>query len=99
MTRETLGGRVERLRGLTGLSARELDALAGLRAGHSRMIETGRVQGGIEARTVSQIAGVFGVTIDWLYEGVGTAPTAEALRKAVTAAQRRAGRQKTGTTD
>lgn len=99
MGRETFGGRIERLRGLAGLSARELDALAGLRAGHTRSIETGAIGPAISARTLSQIADVFDVSIDWLFNGTGPAPKDESVRKAVASTQRRAGRQKTGTTD
>lgn len=95
-----MGGRVERLRGLTGLSARELDALAGLRAGHTRLIETGHVQpDNVQVRTVKQIAAVFGVTLDWLTEGDGPSPANDDVRTSVARAQRRAGRQKTGTAD
>lgn len=96
MPRETLGGRIERLRGLTELSARELDGLAGLRFGHTRLIETGHVKD-VNSATLSSIAEVFGITLDWLYSGTGPAPDETALARCVAAAKRRAG--KTGTAD
>ena len=90
----TVGQRIERLRKLAGLSARELDALAGLRAGHCRAIEVGpREQ--IAHDTVRKIAWVLGVTTDWLGSGEGPAPPKATVRESVARAQRRSSKSST----
>lgn len=85
---EGLGERIQKLRGMVGISARELDGLAGLQAGHTRAIETGS-KGRVAARTLSQLAAVFGVSLDWLYGGGCVAPKAADLRKSVDRAKAR----------
>lgn len=59
-----LGERIEWLRNAAGLSARELDALAGLRAGHTRSLETGVISN-VGVHTLKKIAAVFGPRLDW----------------------------------
>lgn len=95
MARDTLGKRIERLRKLTELSARDLDFLAGLHSNHVRAIETGQIAD-ISGRTLLAIAGVLGVSLDFLYAGDGKSPSPRAVRRAVAHAQRVALR-KTGT--
>lgn len=74
--------RLRFLRTSAGLTFSSLDNLAGLRRGHSRVIEGGhRLR--IEAQTVANLAEVFGVTMDWLYLGVGEDPTESEVRRAV----------------
>jgi transcriptional regulator with XRE-family HTH domain len=95
VARETLGERIERLRGLTGLSARELGALAGLHASHVRIVEKS-TKAQVSAMTLRLIANVFGVTLDWLFDGGGAEPATESLHKAVARAQRLRNRSSTG---
>jgi transcriptional regulator with XRE-family HTH domain len=66
-----------------GLSAIGLSRLAGLPSGaHVGLIESAaRPNPTIE--TLSKIAGVLGVSIDWLATGEGAPPTAEQIRAAV----------------
>jgi len=80
----TLGERVRWARDLAGISARRLDKLAKLSAGHARAIETGRKQT-VEASTARKLASVLGVTLDWLLCGTGRRPTPESVRAAVAA--------------
>ena len=100
---EGLGTRIQKLRNLADLSARELSGLAGLQPSHARLIETGNPEQ-ITAKTVAAIASVFGASIDWLYRGVGVAPAEEVMRAAIDRARRnlargekRGRRKKTGT--
>jgi transcriptional regulator with XRE-family HTH domain len=95
MRREALGARIERLRGLTGLSARGLARLAGLHGSHVWTIESSASEQ-VSASTLRRIADVFGVTIDWLFDGEGEGPTPDSLRKAVARARRARDRSGTG---
>jgi len=76
------------LREWSGISARETDRLLGRAEGHTSLIEAGRSKG-IEARTVSAMAELFGVSMDWLFSGTGKAPEMGAVRASVVRAQRR----------
>jgi transcriptional regulator with XRE-family HTH domain len=73
LERDDFGGRIERLRLLGGLTARELDRLAGLQPGHVRHIERG-LRKHVSADTIAGIADVFGVSSDLLFRGIGTMP-------------------------
>lgn len=65
----TFGGRVTALRRLVpDLAMRELDALAGLHAGHCWQIERGNRENPTRD-TVRPLAAVFGVTAGFLIEG------------------------------
>ena len=81
-TRETFGARLERLRTIADMSSKELDRLAGLVAGHSRSLEVGDPEG-VTAKKVRQLARVFGVSIDWLFDGAGERPKPEDILAAV----------------
>lgn len=86
----SLSERVKQARALAGsLGNRELDRLAGLAEGHTWAIETG-ARTNAEARTVAAIAGVLGVSLDWLVAGHGRAPSARTVRAAVAVARKRA---------
>lgn len=77
-----LGERLAFARGLSGLSAGALDFVAGRTTGHAGNIEAGRrlrVGGDI----LSSYARALGVTIDWLQDGVGEAPTLESVQAAI----------------
>ncbi len=79
-----LGGRIESLRRSAGLSARELDALAGLQPGHARHIERGKITpDGVGARPIAAIARVLGSSIDWLYTGAGRPPGERTVKVAI----------------
>ncbi len=68
------------------MACAELDRLAGLHRGHTWAIEQGSRENP-EADTVRGLARVLGCHVGWLLEGEGAVPTAEAVRKAVEAAQ------------
>jgi transcriptional regulator with XRE-family HTH domain len=78
---DTLGERIESLRSLAAMSARTLDALAGLQPGHTRIIET-KEAGRVAAETIRKIASVFGVSLDWLFAGTGRRPSDAKIRAA-----------------
>lgn len=64
------------------LSSRELSELAELADTHVRLIERGeRLAPSVE--TISRLACVLGVSLDWLIRGDGPEPTAEHVRAAV----------------
>lgn len=86
-----IGERLTELREKAGLTGRELDALAGLRACHARSIENGSRQR-IEGRTLAALATVLGCSMDWLYWGVGEPPTQAIVDAAVRVARRRSQR-------
>lgn len=78
----TVHGRVEYIRDLAGVSAREFDRLSGLAEGHTRLIETGK-RPRLEVDTVRGIARATGCSLDWLVNGTGDAPTAKQIRAAM----------------
>ena len=78
---------------LGDLSCREVARLAGVAQGSVSLIE--RADQNVESRelttkTLSRIARVFGVTLDWLYLGRGKRPSNKGVRAAVTRAKSRA---------
>ena len=86
----TLGKRLEQARSLVpGLSAKEVDRLAGLGEGHTRQIETG-TKGNPGIKTLAAAARVLGVSLDWLDRG-GKTPSAEEVQRSVDTARRRKG--------
>lgn len=79
MTNHTTGGqsvasRIRTARDKQGLGARELDRLAGLKQGHTTIIESR--DGDIETETAAKIAKALGVSLEWLVTGVGDGPSA-----------------------
>ena len=85
---DRIGVRVQMARKLVDdLSARELDRLAGLKAeGHTSLIESG-VTNNVKVETARGIARVLGVSLDWLIDGAGDAPTIESVQAAVDVAR------------
>ena len=81
-----IGRRLGRVRGLAGLSARELDRLAGIAEGHTSLLES--IVGDVKATTLAKIARVLGVSIDWFVNGTGAMPTRESLVSAIETARR-----------
>ena len=86
MREDTLSVRLRQVRGLVGLSARELDRLAGLAEGHCSLIENG-TRPHVEVRTAQSLARVLGVSLDWLIDGSGRTPSERAVRAAVESAR------------
>jgi transcriptional regulator with XRE-family HTH domain len=81
-----VGQRIQGLRERTGLSARAVSKLAGLRSEtHLSAIES-RLDN-LEVATLSALARVFGTTIDYLANGVGAPPSDRALKSAIAEAQ------------
>lgn len=81
-----VGVRLQETRQLIELAARELDRLADTTEGHTSLIESGVVQN-ITLDTAGKLAGVLGVTLDWLLAGRGTAPSAASVQMSVDAAR------------
>ncbi len=84
-TASPLGQRVRALRRVAGLSARELDSLAGLTTGHSAQVES-TLGDRVAARTAASLAHVLGVSVEFLLEG-GESPSDESVHAAVEAAR------------
>lgn len=83
-------------RGLGELSARELDRLAGLREGHTALIEAG-TRPNVEAKTAARLAGVLGLDLNWFLTGVGREPSKRAVGVAVEASRASYAGGRTGT--
>ncbi len=77
-----LGVRLREVRGLVGIGARELDRLADTTEGHTSLIESGVVKN-VTMATAGKLAGVLGVSLDWLVSGVGDDPTTASVQAAV----------------
>lgn len=85
ITRVVMKDVCERLawaRQAAGVSAREFARIAGMKAAHVRMIETGD-RPRITAETAQRIAATIGATLDWLLNGTGRAPSAKHVRESV----------------
>lgn len=77
-----IGSRLKAARELGGISARELDRLAGLSEGYSAMIESGaRPDPG--SNVSRQLAATLGLSLDWLISGIGPSPTAKTAVAAI----------------
>ncbi len=81
-THTSIAERVRWLRASAGLSMRSLSDLAGLDPSHVRLIESGE-RDDPRSKTLSQLANVTGVTLDWLIDGKGDTPDPDAVRAAV----------------
>ena len=81
-----VGVRLNAARSLVDVSARELDRLARTTEGHTSLIESGVVQN-TTLETAGKLAGALGVTLDWLLNGSGDAPTTESVSAAVSIAR------------
>lgn len=86
----------------SGVSQRELSEIAGLSPSHVWALETehAKLKRGLpDVGTVSALARVLGVTLDWLVDGAGEKPNADdiiaSVKKAKKASERAA--QRTGT--
>lgn len=69
-------------------SAREIDRLAGLTVGHTKLIATG-VKPNPETATIAALAITLGFSLDWLILGRGKQPTEEQVVAAVAEARLR----------
>lgn len=83
---DSISARVRLARDLVGLSARELDRLAGLAEGHSSIIEASAKKS-LSTQTAQALARVLGLSLDWLIAGDGKPPSERAVRAAVDAAR------------
>ena len=79
---ETVGERLEWVRSMVGLPAREVDRLAGLTENHTRAIER-KYGTRIQVDTIEKIATAIGVSPSWLSFGDGEIPSEEQIRRAV----------------
>lgn len=80
------GDRIHEARVRGGITARELDRLAGITAGHTSLIESGYVRN-VSAETAARIARVLGASLDWLLLGRGRAPSERIVKAAIEAAR------------
>lgn len=80
-----VGARIREARELAGISARELDRLAGLSENHTSLLES--VVRDVRAETAVAVARTLGVSLDWLLVGEGKAPSERSVRAAVEAAR------------
>lgn len=78
----TIGERIAFARKLSGLSAAELGRRAKLSNAIVSMLEGGQREDP-HVSTVTQIAAVLGVRVEWLISGDGPAPTEKAVKAAV----------------
>lgn len=79
--------RLKYARELGEISARDLSRLAGLPSeGHVSSLETSGHSPTVD--TLSKIATVLGLSLDWLGRGEGTAPTAEQVTRAIKRARK-----------
>lgn len=89
-TLDTVGARLRWLRDSLGLSAREVDRLAGLHSGHTWVIERAEICRA-QVNTLEAIANALRVDPAWLVFGAGSAPNIDlvriALREAAKAVQ------------
>lgn len=83
---DTIGKRLEWVREVAGLSAREVDRLVGLTENHSRAIET-KYEERTQAATLRKIAETLGVRASWLTYGQGKKPSKQEILTAVEAAR------------
>lgn len=88
MRTNPVGARLRWLRESVGASAREIDRLAGLHECHLSVLENAK-HDRVSAKTLTALAGVYGVSLDWLIRGIGEPPLEEHVRKAVDRARRR----------
>jgi transcriptional regulator with XRE-family HTH domain len=70
------------------LSSSQVSQLAGLVRTHVWLIETS-ARTNFTIDTIARIAEVLGVSLDWLYRGVGRAPTPGSVRAAIARAKRK----------
>lgn len=78
--------RLEALLGLSGVSAREIDRLAG-RSGAPLSLIISRQQRALRDDVICAYARVFGCTAGWLVAGEGPAPTADDVIAAIARAR------------
>lgn len=78
--------RLRALREKAGISARELDRLAGLREGHTWILEH-RKDANPELKTLQALAGALGSSVGYLASEEGEPPTEEQVKAAVAQAK------------
>lgn len=81
-----IGEKLRAARELGGISARKLDALAGLTPGTTWKVE-GSKTGNVGTKTLTVLARVLGLNLEQLVNDVGEPPTAEEVKAAIARAQ------------
>lgn len=81
----SVGKRLRYAREASGLSPKELEAMAGMSRGHINQIES--EQKGLGAISALKIRCVLGVSLDWLLAGSGSRPSRKSIRRAFEAAR------------
>jgi len=83
--------RIAALRSLAEVSARSLSRAAGLAQGHVGLIENRGMGGarGLEAPTLKALARCLATTVDYLRDGTGEPPSADAVKRAARLAMSR----------
>lgn len=81
MQMQTIAERLKWARGHSGLTQKEVSDRAGLSDNHVGFIEQERFKS-VNVKTASAIAGVFGVSTEWLLLGVEPDPTPEQIASA-----------------
>ncbi len=84
---KTIGERIFEARKMSGLSAALLGEKAGLSKAIVSMLEGGQRENP-HVNTVSAIAKVLGVSVEWLISGIGPEPKSEAVRATVAAGEK-----------
>jgi transcriptional regulator with XRE-family HTH domain len=82
----TLGGRLQKVRLLAGISQSELSRLADAKRSYVGLIERGE-RTRPEALHLTRLAEVLGVHVKWLLTGQGPGPSAQKIRASVAAAR------------
>ena len=88
MPHPSVGERLHWARSIAGISARELDRLAGKAQGHCAIIEA-RGQSSARGDTLRAYCAALGLPLGWLAFGEGDDPTDEQIHAAVAAARAR----------
>lgn len=79
---KSVAERVKFVRSLTGLSSNRLSSIAGLHRSTVRVLERGERKTGA-ASTLIALARVTGAPPDWLMTGMGSAPTRQSVKRAI----------------
>lgn len=85
-----IGGRLRLARTTAGITARELDRLAGRAEGHAALIESDTTERPRASDVLLSYADVLGLSLDWLAAGRGRAPREADVLAAVERARRAA---------
>ena len=86
---KTFRERLVWLRSVSGaLTLSQMSILAGLSRNHLGLLESGQ-RYDPDTTTIEELARVYGVSMDWLWRGIGNVPSPEHVRTSVLGAQKR----------